>query len=554
MGSPLGLLSIPGSDETIRELQQELADTNREVLALTLELDQRVDQLRAAEQRYRRLAENAPDVIFRYELRPRRTFSFMNPRVTALTGRSPEEYYADPDLGFKVVHPEDRPALEAIFRGDGPNVSMSTLRWVHKNGAAIWIEQHHVMVRDHAGPLMAIECIARDITGRKRLEEQFLQSQKMEAVGRLAGGVAHDFNNLLTVITGYSAQAMETLGPDNPLYREIDEIFKAGERAAALTRQLLAFSRQQERTPRMLDLNVIMDRMLRRVLGEDVELVTALNPVLDSVYADPGQMEQVIVNLAVNARDAMRTGGRITVETSNVELDDAYARQHPGVICGDYAMLSVSDTGCGMDAETQAHIFEPFFTTKPEGEGTGLGLSTVFGIVHQSGGHIDVYSELTEGTTFNVYFPKAGAAADPVEPRSTARTAKGSETVLVVEDEDGVRALIRSVLKRAGYAVVDARNGAEALRLVEAYSGEIHLVITDMVMPRMTGGELAKRLSALRPGIGLLFMSGYSDKAIGQHHPLDPEPPFLQKPFTPAALAEKVRERFDELRSERAAK
>ncbi|HMC58800.1 MAG TPA: PAS domain S-box protein, partial [Candidatus Solibacter sp.] len=270
-GSPASPLSPRNSDETVRLLEQELADTNREVLALTLELDQRIEELHAAEQRYRRLAENAPDVIFRYELYPRRVCSFVNPRVTALAGYSPEEYYADPDLAFKVVHPEDRPMLDAAFLGDGPEVSMSTLRWAHRNGAVIWIEQHHVLVRDQGGRLVAIEFIARDITGRKHLEAQFLQSQKMEAIGRLAGGVAHDFNNLLTVINGYSSQALDALSPSDPLRQDIEEINKAGERAATLTRQLLAFSRRQMLTTRVLDLNVIvldMDRMLRRVLRE----------------------------------------------------------------------------------------------------------------------------------------------------------------------------------------------------------------------------------------------------------------------------------------------
>jgi two-component system cell cycle sensor histidine kinase/response regulator CckA len=545
MGLPESRISKDNPDEKIRLLEQELADTNREVLALTLELDARVEQLRAAEQRYRRLAENAPDAIFRYEVHPRRSFTFVNPRVTALTGYSPEEYYADPDLAFRVVQPDDRPQMEAVFRGEAPDVSMSTLRWVHKNGSVLWIEQHSVMVRDAGGRLLAIECIARDITGRRDLEQQFLQSQKMEAIGRLAGGVAHDFNNLLTVINGYSEEALESLRAADPLYQQIKEVNKAGERAASLTRQLLAFSRRQVLTPRVLDLNVIvsdMDHMLRRVLGEDVELVTALAPALDSVYADAGQIEQVVMNLAVNARDAMARGGRLVIETRNAELDDEDARQHPAVHPGGYVMLAISDTGCGMDAKTQAHIFEPFFTTKAAGEGTGLGLSTVFGIVQQSGGDIRVESQPGQGTTFQIYFPKTAMGLEPLAQRPHGRPAVGSETVLVVEDEESVRKFIRSVLKRLGYAVLEARSGDDALQLCETHAGHIHLVITDVVMPGMSGWELENRLTTLRPETKLLFISGYIDSAVVQHGPLDPARPFLQKPFTPVTLAAKVRE------------
>jgi two-component system cell cycle sensor histidine kinase/response regulator CckA len=540
--------SMQNPHEAIHLLQQELADTNREVLALTLELDKRIEELRAAEQRYRRLAENAPDVIFRYELQPRRGCTFMNPSVTALTGYSPQEYYADRDLTLKVVHPEDRPLLDAAFRGDGPDVGMCTLRWVHKNGAAIWIEQHHVLVRDQRGRLVAIECIARDITGRRQLEDQFRQSQKMEAIGRLAGGVAHDFNNLLTVINGYSAQALDTLREGDPLRQEVEEINKAGERAASLTRQLLAFSRRQMLTPRVLTLNAIvsdMERMLRRILGEDVALVTRLDPSLESVHADPGQIEQVLLNLAVNARDAMPEGGRLLIETANVELDDTDARQLRGAVPGPYAMLAVSDTGCGMNAETQARIFEPFFTTKAPGVGTGLGLSTVFGIVKQSGGTIWVYSEPGKGATFKVYFPRVALQPESVAQRPVVKPAQGTETVLVVEDEDGVRKLIRSVLKRAGYTVLEARGGREALLLCQSHSGPVHLVITDVVMPLMSGRELVNHLTALRPEIKLLFISGYTDDATVQHGVHSPQTPFLQKPFTPGALTGIVRETLD---------
>jgi two-component system, cell cycle sensor histidine kinase and response regulator CckA len=543
-------VSFANRDEHIRLLEQELADTNREVLALTLELDRRLEELHAAEKRYRRLVMNAPDVILHYELHPTRICTFVNPALTTLTGYLSDEFYRNPDLGFQIVHPEERPLLDGIFRGEGPDAGMTTLRWTHKDGSTVWIEQHHVRVRDGLGKVAAIECIARDITARKRLEEQLLQAQKMEAIGRLAGGVAHDFNNLLTVINGYSANVLENLPAQDPLFQELEEICKAGERAAALTRQLLAFSRRQVLTPRVLDLNIVvaeMDRMLRRLLGEDIHLVTTLDRSLASVYADPGQMEQVIMNLAVNARDAMPRGGRLLIETTNVELDSAYEQQRSGVVPGSYVMLAVSDNGCGMDQNTQARIFEPFFTTKPPGQGTGLGLSTVFGIVQQSGGHIWVYSELGQGTTFKVYMPVSRAKPQPEKTRIAAKPATGSETILVVEDEDGVRNLIRTVLKRAGYQVMDARHGEEALQLAESHAGSIDLVMTDVVMPQISGRELATRLSALHPESRLLFMSGYTDSSVVQQHGfLDPQTPFLQKPFTPAVLTGKVREILDQ--------
>ncbi len=532
-------------EDVIHMLQQELADTNREVLALTLELDKRLEELRAAEQRYRRLAENAPDVIFRFE-HPSRACSFVNPRITDLTGYTPEEFYADPELSVKIVHPEDRGVIEEIFGGGGPEVGTSTLRWVAKSGETIWIEQHYVMVRDPQGRLVAIECIARDITSRRRLEEQFLQSQKMEAIGRLAGGVAHDFNNLLTVINGYSEQALVTLPENSPLQQDIAEIRSAGERAASLTRQLLAFSRRQVLKPEVLDLNHIvaeMQRMFHRLLGEDVVLTTAAGAALDCVYADRGQIEQVIMNLVVNARDAMPKGGRLTIETGNVPLDTSYPGMRHNVPPGDYAMLAVSDTGIGMNEETQKRIFEPFFTTKSHG--TGLGLSTVLGIVQQSGGTIWVYSEPGRGTTFKIYFPKVAAAPQSGALRPDTKSYSGSETVLLVEDEDGVRKLIRSVLEGAGYSVLDARSGAEALALCEIYPEVIHLVVTDVVMPEMSGGELANRLAALRPDAKLLFMSGYTDHAMVDHWELTPETAFLQKPFAPSTLVAKVRQILD---------
>ncbi|MCI0620867.1 MAG: response regulator [Acidobacteria bacterium] len=391
---------------------------------------------------------------------------------------------------------------------------------------------------------------AEERAENRRLEEQLRQSQKVEAVGRLAGGIAHDFNNLLTAIIGYSDILLHDLGDNNPLSAEILEIKKAGQRAATLTSQLLAFSRKQVLHPRVLDLNDVvadMDKMLRRLIGEDIELVTLFGPELGRVKADPGQTEQIIMNLAVNARDAMPQGGKLTIETTNAELDETFARKHMAVKPGPYVMLAVSDNGRGMDAETQSHLFEPFFTTKELGKGTGLGLSTVYGIVKQSGGNIWVYSEPGEGTVFKIYLPRVTETVETWEPSIKDQTEKltGTETVLVVEDESVVRNLVRSVLQRNGYTVLEANHGEEALRIAIRHQGTIHLMVTDVVLPHMSGRQLAERMATIRSNVRVLYMSGYTDNAIVQYGVLDPGIAFLQKPFTPDALARKVREVLD---------
>ena len=377
-------------------------------------------------------------------------------------------------------------------------------------------------------------------------QDQLTQARKMEAVGRLAGGIAHDFNNLLTVMTGRSQLLLRRLTPEDPVRSEIELIEKTANRAADLTRQLLAFSRKQILQPTVMNLNAAvatMSEMLRRMIGEDVLLVTALDPALGWVQADPSQIEQIVINLAVNARDAMPKGGHLTLETANVELDGAYARAHVGAHPGPHVMLAVSDTGVGMDADTRTRIFEPFFTTKGPGKGTGLGLATVYGIVKQSGGHICVYSELGQGTAFKIYLPRVDPAADPVEPGGLlAHVAQGRETILLVEDEGAVRELARDILEANGYAVLEARHGDEALAICERHSEAIHLMLTDVVMPGMNGRELAERLARLRPETKVLYMSGYTDNAIVLHGVLNGRAVFLQKPFTPDALARKVRE------------
>ncbi len=381
---------------------------------------------------------------------------------------------------------------------------------------------------------------------RQNIEEQFHQAQKMEAVGRLAGGVAHDFNNLLTVIRGYSDLLLGRLPTADPIRRDMEEVKKAADRAASLTRQLLAFSRRQVLQPRILDLNAEvakMGAMLQRMIGEDIDLLTVLSPGLGSVKADPGQIEQILMNLAVNARDAMPNGGRLTIETTDVVLDAEYARRHVAVNPGRYVVLAVSDTGCGMDAATQTRIFEPFFTTKERGKGTGLGLSTVYGIVKQSGGNIWVYSERGRGTVFKIYLPRVEGPAEAIDPGMAQETVStGSETILLVEDNPMLRTLAKEILCTHGYTVLEAAQGEEACRISEHHTGTIHLMLSDVVMPGMKGRELAERLKSARPTIKVLLMSGYSDTFVLHQREIDPGTAFLQKPFSPQSLAQKVRE------------
>jgi two-component system, cell cycle sensor histidine kinase and response regulator CckA len=401
------------------------------------------------------------------------------------------------------------------------------------------------------GPLTTEEgtlvpAVVVDITARKKMEEQLRIAQRMEAIGNLAGGVAHDFNNLLAVILGCSDIALDALAPEHPAAKKLEMIRKAGASAADLTRQLLAFSRQQMLQPHVLDLAEIVGRsevLLRRLIGENIEITVSPEPSLGCVKADPGQIEQVLVNLAVNARDAMPQGGRLSIEARNCELDDSYKDKHQPVIPGRYVMLAVEDTGCGMDADTQARIFDPFFTTKELGKGTGLGLATVYGIVKQSGGYIWVYSEVNKGTTFKVYFPRVEQSAEPPKPdEPEGMVLQGCETILLAEDSASLRQMAREYLESTGYTVLEASSGSEALERAKDFQGPIHLLLTDVVMPGMSGPELASEVASLRPGIKIIFTSGYTDDAIGRQGVLDPTAAFLQKPYRPKALARKIRE------------
>jgi signal transduction histidine kinase/CheY-like chemotaxis protein len=416
-----------------------------------------------------------------------------------------------------------------------------------KDGRLYTEEVNITPIREARGEITHFIATKQDVTERKSMEEQLHHAAKMEAVGRLAGGVAHDFNNLLTIINGYTELLLETPASEIKPSTFLNEIKNAGERAASLTRQLLAFSRRQVLAPQVLDLNDVVsnvEKMLRRLIGEDVELRTVLDPSLGQVQADPGQIEQVIMNLAVNARDAMPSGGSLTIETSNVQLDQSFARSHVKVKPGPHVMLTVGDTGVGMTAETKAHIFEPFFTTKGKGKGTGLGLATVYGIVEQSGGTIWVYSELGQGTVFKIYLPPVSEipAAEGHLKTETDTTALGSETILVVEDEEGVRSLVRLALESGGYKVLETENPESALAKCADYDGPIHLLLTDVVMPQMSGPLVAEKVNSLRPSIKVLYMSGYTDDAVVRHGVLSEDMPFIQKPFTPMALRKKIRE------------
>ncbi|MGA8013097.1 MAG: CHASE4 domain-containing protein [Candidatus Acidiferrales bacterium] len=457
-------------------------------------------------------------------------------------------------LGLRAREPVGLPLLDFFFTKDANAPPIAAHRRALEGHAVAFdvnwkdrrFESHVQPLRDSEGAIQGVIGVALDITERERLTDQLRQSQKMQAVGELAGGVAHDFNNLLMVVKGHAQLLLDRMPDSSPLRLSVEQVEKAADRAASLTRQLLAFSRKQVLQPRVLDMNETvggMIRMFSRVIGENIEMAFLPGGKLARVKADPGQVEQVLLNLVVNARDAMPDGGRLTIETSNVELDRGYAATHTSVEPGLYVMLTVTDTGCGMDAETQARIFEPFFTTKGPGKGTGLGLATVYGVVKQSGGYIYVYSEIGHGTTFKIYLPQVTAELDKLSPETDKkRSARGTETILFVEDEQSVRELVRDYLVGAGYCMLEASDGVQALRVAAAHPGPIHILITDVVMPHLSGPELATKLSSERPDMKVLFISGYTDDTVFRHGVLEGGVAFLQKPFNLKALAQKIRE------------
>ena len=507
------------------------------------------EALRESEAKYRQLVEHAPIGIYEIDLNQLKFLS-VNDVMCDVMGYSKEEFLSMSPYTFLTE--ESKIALaermkKLLARKKVPDSVELKLRT--KEGREFWALINSKLFYQDGKPYKA-QVVTQDISERKRLEEQLIQSQKMEAVGQLAGGVAHDFNNLLTVIKGYCQLSLLHLEKSDPLWGNLQEIEKATQRATDLTRQLLAFSRRQILDLKVLDLNALLkdlNKMLRRIIGEDIELVTLLAGDLGRVKIDPGQIEQVVLNLAVNARDAMPSGGKLTIETANVELDEGYAETHMGVTPGHCVRLSVSDTGAGMPQEVKEKIFEPFFTTKEKGKGTGLGLSTVYGIIKQSNGNIWVYSEPGHGTTIKIYLPRVEEELDtPYGGDETDSMPRGSETVLLVEDEPSVRDLAHRLLGQQGYTVLDATNGLEALQVVQKQGEEkIHLLMTDVVMPQMGGKELADQMKILKPGVKVLYISGYTDDAIVQHGVLAPGTHFLQKPFSLKTLSHKVREALD---------
>ena len=524
------------------------------------------DALQSNEERYRDFMEQSPDGIWRLELeKPLSPAWPEEQQIEHLTryNRLAEcndafakmyGYKSSREMVGKQIQEflltSDEHNLEFIngLIRTGYRVQQKETHEIDKDGRAKYFLNNVVGILEN-GKLVRIWGTQRDITENRVLEDQLRQAQKMEAVGRLAGGVAHDFNNLLMVIGGHG-ELLRDDAKDNPnVAKHTDAILKAADRAGMLTRQLLAFGRKQVLQPKVLDPNAIVQdtaKLLHRLIGEHIELVLTLEPSLGRVKADPGQLEQVLMNLAINARDAMPNGGKLTIETSNVTLDDEYRREHPAVVPGEYVLLAVSDTGLGMDEKTRAQIFEPFFTTKERGQGTGLGLATVYGIVKQSGGYIWAYSELGRGSAFKVYLPRVHQRG--VEPRSgfSELVPRGSETILLAEDELGVRELARDFLQSHGYTVLEARDPAHALQLAEQNLSRLHLLLTDVVMPGMRGTELAERIGRLSPAVRVLFVSGYTDNAIVHQGVLDPGTNFLSKPFSRDGLLRKVRQVLDQ--------
>jgi PAS domain S-box-containing protein len=547
---------------------------------IAIEHDRAKAELRAAEARYRTLVERLPAITYIAELGAGGPWHYVSPQIETMLGFSPAEWLSDPMSWMNHIHPDDREialAAEKLFQ-ETHELFHAEYRMCARDGRLLWFRDEGVLLQQNDGQALLMQGVLYDITERKRLEDQLRHSQKMEAVGQLAGGVAHDFNNLLMLIQAHNEHLRDRLDADDAARKDALAIENAVTRAASLTGQLLAFSRKQVLRPKVLDLNAVLAdvaKMLHRLIGENIEVRVIPARSLGRVKADPGQMEQVILNLAVNSRDAMPAGGRLTIATQNVELDENDSRKHEGAPPGKYVMLAVGDTGSGMDTETQAHMFEPFFTTKAPGKGTGLGLATVYGVVKHSDGWIWVDSEPGRGTTFQIYLPRvdepaveesvvdecqsekiqvklsAEASRNQEESASEnvpslAAAPKGTETVLVVEDQDGIRDIVRESLRRNGYNVLIAVDGNQALEMANAYPDPIHLLVTDLVMPNIGGRELAQRLTPLRPRMKVLFMSGYSEHSALEIEAAGQAATILQKPFSLDALARNVRRVLDE--------
>ncbi len=527
--------------ERREELQSAHAEMERRVAERTRALTAANDELHQSNQIRQALLQSSPLAI--WALDREGNVIFWNPAAERIFGYSENEVIRRSPPVVPADQKEEYAQWLDLFRAGGSLFAAERLRQT-KDGRRINVLIWTAPLRDAQGNITGTLVIDSDITDRKLLEEQFRQSQKLEAVGRLAGGVAHDFNNLLTVILGYvQLLASETSEPN--LLEYAAEIQQAAARAGALTSQLLTFSRRQVSQPKVLDLNEVINgslRMLQRVIGEDIEIVTHLDPTLGKVKADPLHIDQVLMNLVVNARDAMTGGGRITIETANIRLDENYTGRHIGVSPGTYALLALSDNGSGMTAETKSRLFEPFFTTKESGKGTGLGLSIVYGIVKQNAGEIMVYSELGHGTTFKVYLPLTEVPAEMSEAQAGEQPHAGNEVVLLCEDDAAIRKLVRHTLARNGYEVLEAEEPHKALQICRERKGPIHLLLTDIVMPRMNGFETAREVLAMRPDVKILYMSGYTDNRVSENWVFDASTPFLHKPFTASALLQKLRE------------
>jgi PAS domain S-box-containing protein len=561
---------VPRYDrETVRDVMDFYSRLGRMISSLSFsaislsrtltERKRAEEELRESEERYRRLTERVTDYIYTVRIEGGAVVETRHgPGCRAVTGYTEKAFHRDPYLWLNTVPPEDRGRVveQAGRAAAGEAVKTLEHRIVRKDGRTRWVSNSPVLQRDEQGLLTGYDGLITDITERKRAEEekeklqaQLVQAQKMESVGRLAGGVAHDFNNMLGVILGHTELALEQVDPAQPIHADLQEVRKAAERSADLTRQLLAFARKQTVAPKVIDLNKTVSgmlKMLQRLIGEDIDLAWLPGKALGPVNVDPSQIDQILANLCVNARDAIAGVGKVTIETGAAAFDEAYCAAHAGFVPGDYVLLAVSDSGCGMDAETLGHLFEPFFTTKELGRGTGLGLAMVYGAVKQNKGFINVYSEPGQGTTFKIYLPRHLAKADrPAEKKPDQPAGRGHETILLVEDEPMILRMTTMMLERLGYAVIGAKTPGEAIRLANEHAGEIHLLMTDVVMPEMNGRDLAGNILSLYPGIKRLFMSGYTANVIAHHGVLDQGVNFIQKPFSMKDLAAKVPEVLD---------